>query len=154
MIKQQFWEGLVVIALGAGILILAPSQIRGFIEPDLRVPPSFIPNLAGMGLLVVGILLSITSFFGKTKKEGKEETVKLKDIKNIGITILVLFAYAFLFPVIGFLTTSMLFIVILSIILGQRNLLKLLILMILIPALVWGLFELIFAIPLPRGWLF
>ena len=153
-LKQQFWEGLVIVALGAGILLLAPSQIKGFTDPDIKVHPSFISNLAGVGFLITGTLISVTSFFKKNQKKEKGETVKIEDIKKIGITVIILFAYSFLFSIIGFLTTSMLFIGILSFILGQRKITKLLTLMIVVPVSVWILFELIFVIPLPHGWLF
>ena len=151
-LKRQFWEGLVVTVLGAVILVLTPSQMKGFYAPDTKILPSFVPNLTGAGFLITGVLISLFSFLGKAGK--KEESVSAKDVKSIGIVVLILLAYAFLFPIIGFVTTSAIFIGILSLVMGQRNVVKLLALMILVPVLVWLVFEVVFASPLPHGWLF
>jgi len=151
-LKRQFWEGLFIVALGAGILVLIPSQIRVFIGLETGLPPSFLPRLVAIGLLFVGTLISIVSLFSKTQK-AKTITITGSDIKRIIVAVLILFLYAFLFPIIGFLTTSIIFIGILSFLFGQRNYIKILVLMLLIPAIVWMVFQHLFSIPLPHGWL-
>ena len=151
-LKRQFWEGLFIIALGTGILLLIPSQIRVFFGLETGLPPGFLPTLVSIGLLLVGSLMCIVSLFNKTEKV-KEINISGKDIKIITIAAVTLFSYAFLFPIIGFLTTSIIYVGILSFLCGQRNYVKILILMLLIPAIVWGMFQHIFSIPLPHGWL-
>ena len=151
-LKRQFWEGFVIVALGAGILALIPSQVRGFIGLETALSPAFLPTLMGIGLLIAGSLIIILSLFNKTQKT-KELKINVNDLKKIIIAVIILLLYAFLFPIIGFLTTSVIFIGILSFLCGQRNYIKILVLMVLMPALVWMLFEIIFSIPLPHGWL-
>jgi len=151
-VKRQFWEGLLIAALGAVIIVLIPSQVRVFAGLETALSPAFLPTLIGIGLLIVGFLIIVVSLFSKTQTT-KEIKINAKDLKKIIIAALILFLYAFLFPIIGFLVTSIVFIGILSFLCGQRNYVKLLVLMVLIPAIVWMMFELLFSIPLPHGWL-
>ena len=151
-LKRQFWEGLLLIALGAGILALAPSQVKTIAGLGTELSPAFLPNLAGIGLLITGSLITIVSLFSTHR--AKKIKFDSKEIKKVAISVFVLFLYAFLFPKIGFLTTSMIIIGILSFICGQRNYIKLLILVLVMPAMVWAMFELLFVIPLPHGLLF
>ena len=151
-LKRQFWEGLLIAALGAAILVLIPSQIRVFAGLETALSPAFLPTLIGIGLLIVGFLIIVVSLFAKTQN-AKEINISGKALKKIILAAIILFLYAFLFPIVGFLTTSFIFIGILSFLCGQRNFVKILILMLLIPAIVWMMFELLFSIPLPYGWL-
>lgn len=151
-LRRQVWEGLIVAGLGAGVLALIPSQVDSILSTQRKLSPSFIPVLIGISLIAVGLLIAGLSFFGKIRDMSKG--VEKNEFVRVLFSVLLLLSYTILFPVIGFITTSAIFIGIFSFMFGQRSPLKLGAVMIVIPVLVWMLFELIFVIPLPHGLLF
>lgn len=151
-LKRQVWEGLFVMGLGAGILALIPSQVDSIYRMETNMSPSFIPRLTGIFLIVVGLFIAGLNHLGKVQYTSKGvEKNELLRVLFLGLLVL---AYTILFPVIGFVTTSALFVGVFSFLFGQRSPFKLGAVMVMIPALVWILFEIIFVIPLPHGLLF
>jgi hypothetical protein len=151
-VKRSFWEGVFIMGLGAGILALSPSQIKGIPGLMTEMSPAFIPTFVGVTLIFLGAILTLGTFIGKTQE--KTSDFVWKQFVRVIISFLLLVSYAFFFPIIGFLTTSVLYIGIFAFIFGQRNIGKLAALMLVVPALVWILFEIIFVIPIPHGLLF
>ncbi len=145
-------EGIFLLCMGAAILALIPFQVIAVRGMEASLSPSFIPRIAGIGIVAVGTIVSISAALAR-KKDGNP-VFKMQEFLRVLVSTLYLLAYAILFPVLGFVSTSVLFIGILSFQFGQRNPLKLVSLMVVIPVLVWILFELVFVIPLPHGLLY
>lgn len=150
--NRQFMEGIFLLCLGSAILILVPFQVIAVRGMEANLSPSFIPRITGMGIVLTGLIVSISAAWAR--KRGKDAVFKAGEFPRVLLSALYLLAYAFLFPMLGFVSTSFLFIGILSFQFGQRNPLKLAALMIFIPVSVWILFELVFVIPLPHGLLY
>jgi hypothetical protein len=150
--KRRLGEGLFVVALGAGILALIPSQVHAISGLETNMSPAFIPLVAGVALIVVGAALGYTAVFGR--EEGKAAVFAGNELPRVLFSTLLLLAYTWLFPVVGFMTTSVVFIGAFAYFFGQRDPRRLLAVMTVAPALVWALFEIIFVIPLPHGLIF
>lgn len=153
---RGIWEGVVLILTGSTALLLIPSQIDSVYGVTVSVTPSFLPAVLGVALMLVGLGLLIQSFRTKDRlpvQEGSE----VPSSGSFGIVLLaaiLLIVYTMLFPYLGFLVTSALFVGIFNYLFGARSILKITLNMVLVPVGVWLFFEKLFHIPLPHGLLY
>jgi len=149
---RVFSEGIVLVLLGGVILVLVPAQIDIIPGMDSEVAPSFLPILLSVAIMAVGAGMVLRSFLRVS--EGKPVDLKTDAVLRVVSAVLLLVAYAFLFPRIGFIVTSAVFIGIFVYLFGSRDALKILLSMVLVPVAVWLFFEKLFHIPLPHGIIF
>ncbi|MBM4333601.1 MAG: tripartite tricarboxylate transporter TctB family protein [Deltaproteobacteria bacterium] len=145
-------EGGVIALLGLGILLLIPTQVEKPIALENQIPPSFLPKviaislmLTGGGMLVHALLRFSTDIPARMLKD---------EWTKIFLATLLLFSYAYLFPRLGFMVSSALIMGLFIYLFGGRSWVKILLNMALVSLGVWFFFEVLFAIPLPRGILF
>jgi hypothetical protein len=151
--KRRLWESVFVAGLGAGILALIPSQVKEIAGLETNMSSAFIPMISGISMVIVGAALAVTAVFGKEKGKAGGGLAG-SELLRVLFSVLLLLAYTVLFPVVGFMTASVVFIGVFAYLFGQRSPVKLLAVMVIMPTLVWVLFEIIFVIPLPHGLLF
>ena len=145
-------EGIVLVFLGGVILLLVPFQIDIIPGMDSEVSPAFLPIVLSVAIMAVGAGMVLRSFLRVS--EGKPVDLKTDAVLRVVATVLLLVAYTFLFPRIGFVVTSAVFIGIFVYLFGSRDALKILLSMVLVPVAVWLFFEKLFHIPLPHGIIF
>jgi putative tricarboxylic transport membrane protein len=145
-------EGGMVLLIGATILFLIPSQVEKPLGVESRTPPSFLPRVISVCLLLTGAGMLFRAFIrpgpsppGRPAKEG---------LARILFSAGLLALYALLFPRLGFMASSVLAMGGFAYLFGARSRSKILLSMALVPLGVWLFFEVLFAIPLPRGVLF
>jgi putative tricarboxylic transport membrane protein len=119
---------------------------------ETKTSPSFLPAalavlimLMGAGLIAQGCLSS--------KRDDPPDLSRVV-VFRVGLSVVLLIVYAILFPRLGFVVTSGLFVGIYAYLFGSRSILKIAISMIAVPVVTWVFFELLFRIPLPHGILF
>lgn len=139
-------------AIGASILILAPSQIHPVAALQTQMSPALIPAFAAVGLILSGLGLILQSAVtgGHATAVDMERTTAVRVV----VSVLLLVAYAILFPRVGFVVTSAVFAAFFSWYFGARDPVKIAILVVVTPVVVWLFFEKLFLIPLPHGILF
>jgi hypothetical protein len=149
---RSLMEAGMVLLIGATILFLIPSQVEKPLGVESRTPPSFLPRVISVCLLLTGggMLLRAASRpspspSGHPAKEG---------LARILLSVGLLALYAFLFPRLGFMASSVLAMGGFAYLFGARSRSKIILSMALVPLGVWLFFEVLFAIPLPRGVLF
>lgn len=149
-------EGIVLFLIGSTILLLIPSQIDSVSGMTIRVTPSFLPAVLGFSLMLVGLGLLIQSFRKKAEQQSREnaQVFSPNSFLRVLLAAVLLIVYTLLFPRLGFLVTSALFVGIFIYLFGYRSILKISLSMILVPVGVWIFFEKIFHIPLPHGLLY
>lgn len=149
-------EGIVLFLIGSTILLLIPSQIDSVSGMTIRVTPSFLPVVLGFSLMLVGLGLLIQSFRKKAEQQSREnaQVFSPNSFLRVLLAAVLLIVYTLLFPRLGFLVTSALFVGIFIYLFGYRSILKISLSMILVPVGVWIFFEKIFHIPLPHGLLY
>ena len=119
--KKDFGLGMFSIVLGASVVIYTGQMRSG---------PAFFPRLVGVIIIILGVIIAAQSGL-KIKKMRKEETDIAGSTKNpqvkptfpwrvIAITAC-LFAYYFLFQVVGYTIPTFLMIFATAVILGYRN---------------------------------
>ena len=149
---RRLIEGVVLIGLGALILILIPSQIQTIPGMETETSPSFLPSVLAVLIMIMGAGL-IAQGFLSSKRDTPPDLSKVV-VFRVGLSVVLLIVYTVLFPRLGFVVTSGLFVGIYAYLFGSRSILKIAGSMIAVPVAIWLFFELLFRIPLPHGILF
>jgi len=98
-----------------------------------QIGPSVFPKAVGFLMLLVSVLYLLQQIRGYQKEAdekraaiiGAEEKVETKaDLKTMGVMILIMVAYAFLFNVLGYAVTSLLAFMAGSFVLDRKHLLR------------------------------
>lgn len=149
---RSLMEGGAVLLLGAAIFLLIPFQVEKPLGVESRTPPSFLPRVISFCLMLTGGGMMVRVW---TRSPASPPSLPLRGegpraLLSVGLLVL----YAFLFPLLGFVVSSALAMGGFAYLFGARSLPKLLFSMVLVPLGVWLFFEVLFAIPLPRGFLF
>ena len=151
--KQRLVEGIVIVAIGVGLLVLTPlgvAEAHAMLRQQLS--PRFIPTLVGIGLVLTGAALVVLGFYGRVKEKpaefSREGTIRVLS------AFLLLLAYGYLFNIVGFVVTSAVFLALFAYLFGARSLPKVAAITVLCPIAVWLVFERVFNVPLPGGFLF
>jgi len=150
--QRSVAEGGAVALIGSSVLFLLPSQVKLMPGIQIEISPRFIPAFVGVGLIILGLALVLQSALGgpKSNRIDLDKTTSLR----ILITVLLMLAYTTLFPLLGFVVTSAVFVGFFTIFFGARIWWKIAIVIVMIPVAVWLFFEKIFRIPLPHGFLY
>ena len=149
---RSLGEGMALVLIGGALLLLIPSQIEA---PGMatQMSPSFLPAVLAMALILVGLGLVIQAFrIGAAQQAGP--AFSRHSVLRVALAAVLLIVYTLLFPRLGFVVTSGLFVGIFIYLFGMRNILKIGLSMVLVPLGVWLFFEKLFLIPLPHGLLF
>ncbi len=152
---RSLGEGIALALIGGAILLLIPSQIDTAFGMGAQMSPSFLPTVLGFALILVGLGLVIQAFRNRSVQQDRAEPAFSRhSFLRVALAAILLIVYTLLFPRIGFVITSGLFIGIFIYLFGARSILKIGLSMVLVPLGVWLFFEKLFRIPLPHGLLF
>lgn len=149
---RRLIEGIVLIGLGALILLLIPSQIHNIPGMETETPPSFLPTVLAILIILMGAGL-IGQGFLSSRRDTPPDLSRVV-VFRVGLSVVLLIAYTVVFPRLGFVISSGLFVGIYAYLFGSRSILKIAISMAAVPVVIWMFFELLFRIPLPHGILF
>ena len=145
-------EGAVLIGLGALILVLIPSQIRNIPGMETDTSPSFLPAVLAILIMIAGAGLILQGFLS-SRRDASQDLSRVV-VLRVGLSVVLLILYTVVFPRLGFVVTSGVFVGIYAYLFGSRSILKIAISMVAVPVVIWVFFELLFRIPLPHGVLF
>jgi putative tricarboxylic transport membrane protein len=149
---RRLIEGSVLIGLGALILILVPSQIQMIPGMETETSPSFLPTVLAVLIILMGAGLIAQGFFS-ARRDAPADLSRVV-VFRVLLSAVLLVLYTILFPRLGFVITSGLFVGIYAYLFGSRSILKITISMVAVPVVIWLFFEILFRIPLPHGILF
>jgi len=145
-------EGGVIALIGGGIFFLIPSQVEKPIGVEGQIPPSFLPKVIAISLMLTGVGLLLQTLL--RPKMPSPSRMLWGEWSRFLLAAGMLALYAYLFPRLGFVVSSAMIMGIFTHLFGARSWRKILLSIALVPAGVWFFFEILFAIPLPRGFLF
>ena len=149
---RRLIEGAVLIGLGALILVLIPSQIHDIPGMETETSPSFLPALLAVLIILMGAGL-IAQGFLSSRRDGPPDLTRVV-VFRVGLSVVLLILYTVIFPRLGFVVTSGVFVGIYAYLFGSRSILKIAISMVAVPIGIWLFFEILFRIPLPHGILY
>ena len=154
---RSLGEGIALVLIGGVVLLLIPSQIDTVSGMGVatQMSPSFLPAVLSVALILVGLGLMIQAFrIGSGQPAQAGPGFSRHAFFRVTLAAVLLIVYTLLFPRLGFVVTSGLFIGIFIYLFGLRSILKIALSMVLVPLGVWLFFEKLFLIPLPHGLLF
>jgi predicted membrane channel-forming protein YqfA (hemolysin III family) len=124
-----------VLLIGAAILFLIPSQVEKPLGVESRTPPSFLPRVISVCLLLTGAGM----LFRALLRPGPPRPVPLprEGLARIFLSSGLLALYALLFPRLGFVTSSVLAMGGFAYLFGARSRTKILLSLVLVPLGVW-----------------
>jgi putative tricarboxylic transport membrane protein len=162
-VELSFWMrwgelllALAVIALG--ILILIETQDIRITRAVASVSPRAIPQVVGVGLILVGIWYAADVFRGPHVGSGAEDSEDVDpdaetNWKAIGIIAIALVCYATLMDIAGFIIASAVLFAISSFAMGSRSIVRDAIIAIVLSTVVFFVFDTWLGVRLPAGWL-
>ena len=119
---------------------------------ETETSPSFLPAVLAVLLMLMGGGL-IAQGFTSSRRDTPPDFSRVV-VFRVGLSLVLLIVYTILFPRLGFVVTSGLFVGAYAYLFGSRSILKIAVSMVAVPVITWVFFELLFRIPLPHGILF
>lgn len=102
--------------------------------------------------MIMGAVLMVQGFFS-SRRDAPPDLSRVV-VFRVGLSVVLLILYTVVFPRLGFVVTSGVFVGICAYLFGSRSILKIAISMVAVPVVIWLFFELLFRIPLPHGILY
>jgi putative tricarboxylic transport membrane protein len=142
--------------LGSAMLIAAVVYLVAVARfPDTAaryraIAPSFLPNLLGIVLVILSGLLIVQGIRAPKAAILEIETSKANGIRTVALLgLFILFVRSFRF--VGFAPSSFLFVTALQFLLGERRIIRVLLLAVAITGVLYLIFVVLLRVPLPRG---
>ena len=155
--KKQFFTpnlvtGFVSILIGIFVIIKIPTEIEKpvliFGQSSSEINPELVPLIVSIMLIIFG---SYTAFYERNSLSNNSWPILTKALlKNVGFAIICLITYSLLFTFLGFVLASSILIFILSQYLGDVNNSISLLLSIIFPLIVFGVFVNVMHVFLPE----
>jgi putative tricarboxylic transport membrane protein len=119
---------------------------------ETETSPSFIPSVVAILLMLLGGGLILQGFLSPRRDQPPDLSRLV--VLRVGLSVVLLVVYTILFPRLGFVVTSGLFVGAYAYLFGSRSVLKIALSVVVVPVVIWLFFEVLFRIPLPHGILF
>jgi len=119
--------------------------------PALLGRPFIIPRGVATFLLVVALMLFYRALTGRALP--LEKRLEGADLRRVTGTAVLTFGYLFVVERIGFFGTTLLYMLLFALVLGERRRPRLVLFAILVPLVAFTVFSTALHVPLPRGWI-
>ena len=139
------------------VVIVIPICLYVFYEsgrwpvPALLGRPFVIPRGVATLLVVAALLLLYRAVKGRALE--LEKRLEGADLRRITGVAVITFGYLFVVERIGFFGTTLVYMLLFALVLGERRWPRLVLFAILVPLVVYALFSTALHVPLPRGWI-
>jgi len=152
--RHDLLAGVLFVAIATVILFVAIPY--GVQEPKkikfIALSPSYYPRLVCYCLLFFGLLLTARQVFASKKVPETEDETNTKITPRLALIIVATFAFYYLsLSVLGFVLSSAIVLLALLLLAGDRNLLSLSLIPLLLPVSVYWFFTKVANIPIPTG---
>ncbi|SHI87644.1 Tripartite tricarboxylate transporter TctB family protein [Geosporobacter subterraneus DSM 17957] len=117
----------------------------------MKIGPSYFPRILAMGLLLVSGILILQAYMGKSKKPAEKFDIKEPGIQRAGIALLSTIVYCMILDKVGFIPSSILYLVFLMYLLEKRNYVKMTMISTAVVVGIYIIFKTILNITLPSG---
>ncbi len=144
--------GLVVAALGAWLLYRSRTELA-FRGPNNEPGPGYLPVLLTLCLIGLGLLLSAVWLFGPRARSGDAPTLSLQP-RQMGRALLVWLALvvcAVLIEPLGFLVAGEVLVLLVIVVIERMRSIPLIVTLLLLPPLMYFLFDTLLEVQLPGG---
>ena len=150
--KKDFWSGLIMVVIGAALLtILIPTGIDEPKKVKFAVmSPSYYPRIVAILMVLVGLAVAI----GGAKRQAEiavPEVIDFASIGKVAAVFAIFLAAAYALPHAGFVLTCTIALVALMTLAGERNLVIVVLVALLLPACLHLFFTKVANVPIPGG---
>ncbi|MEW6623393.1 MAG: tripartite tricarboxylate transporter TctB family protein [Bacillota bacterium] len=150
MKKPDIVAGIIGILL-SGYVLWATTRFPE--DRVLLLGPAFFPRLLAYSLLVFSVGLIILALLGKSMKTNEKFSLKDPAVQRAGASLLATIVYCLLFPYLGFILCSIIYLMFLMFLLKLRNYFKMILISTAISLVIYGIFSKALNITLPNGFL-
>jgi putative tricarboxylic transport membrane protein len=119
--------------------------------PALLGRPFVIPRGVATFLVIAALVLLYRALKGRALE--LEKRLEGADLRRITGAAVITFGYLFVVERIGFFSTTLVYMLLFALVLGERRWSRLVLFAILVPLVVYVLFSTALHVPLPRGWI-
>jgi len=148
--KVDFFSGIGIFIVGAIFYFLACQLPVAKVGLGAGGYPKFITVI----LCTLAIILSIQSYFKMRKNLKDERKTTAKELLSVGALALSFFLYLVSMKYIGFLISTPIFLLLFLYQYGERNWIRMILVSVITPALIYVLFQYVFKVILPNGYFF
>ena len=137
-----------------GILIGLYAIWEGTKMPEdlvMKIGPSFFPNILAGFLILFSVILIVNAFRGRSKGEVTPLRLSNKGVQRGLITLVAAVTFCILLDPVGFIPTSIAFLVFMMWVMGNRKPLQMTIAPPLITLTIWLIFEKVLNLSMPAG---
>lgn len=135
-------------------LYIIPTEVEeGTLSSMVSLQPSFMPKLMSLCLAVLSILLFITSAKHKNCPEERKDHQSYS-LKRTAICIGLLFSYAYLIEILGYIISTIVAVAVLLYFFGTKNRIELIVIPIGVTLLLYWFFRGVMEVLLPEGFIF
>ena len=150
--KKDFWAGAAFLSLGVALVfILIPFGVD---EPRrvqfAALSPSYYPRFVAIAMALIGLVVVARAALANSDG-GDLDRVPAGGALKVCAVLLILFATAYLLPLLGFVLASALALVVMMLIAGERNALTIGLVAVLLPLALYLFFTKLAKIPIPGG---
>ena len=145
---------LIVVAAAFGLGIIPTGIDEGYGASGPGLSTRAMPQLAVMGIVLAlawGLLLTVVAAKRAQEEPGLDETGGAHPLRASGAVLICLFFALLGFQLLGFYIGGVAMAVVLTLLLGERQIFKVLVIPMLVLSLIYALFELGFQIRLPKA---
>jgi len=138
------------------VIVIVPMCLYVFYEssrwpiPALLGNPLLIPRGVAACLLVAAGILLYRALTGRALP--LERRLEGADLRRVSGVAILTFAYVFVVERVGFIATTFLFLIFFGLVLGERRWVRLILFAIVVPIVVYAIFDTTLHVPLPQGW--
>ncbi len=142
---------IIVVAIVIPICLYVFYESGKWPVPALLGRPFIIPRGVATFLLITALLLLYRALRGRALE--LEKRLEGADLRRVTGAAVITFGYLFVVERIGFFSTTLLYMLLFALVLGERRWPRLVLFAILVPLVVYVLFSTALHVPLPRGWI-
>lgn len=117
----------------------------------MKVGPGYFPRLLAVALFAASVLLIINALRGKSRKKYEKFNIKDPGIHRAGIALLATISYCLVLKYLGFIISSVLYLMFLMYLLKKRNYVSMIVISACISIGIYSIFQSILNITLPMG---
>jgi len=153
--RRDLWIGVATVALGTAYLYGITLQVSAEVDGAAGVSGRTLPYLAGGLMVLLGAALALTSWNrSRTLPSEAQAPIDLVGLRRVLAYILLIAAYAASMATIGYVVSTACALLAAMKFSGAHGRLRLGLITVVTPALLYGFFIYIMKIPLPDAWLF
>lgn len=152
---RDVWTGVVTVLFGLAYFYAVPFQVSGEVDGEAGLSGRTLPYLAAALMVLLGAALGLASSAQAARSQrDTSETSAFAGVGRVLIYVALIATYALSIAFVGYVVSTAWALLAAMLFSGAGGRLKLALVTMITPAVLFGMFHLVMKIPLPDAWLF